>query len=422
MWGSWESIRSEAYSVHSTIVPHFDLPQTIRAGLILHSHAMTPANPETILNTSPIVGGRVELQLLTTLRCNLKCTYCSLGVGDVLGSQNKLRYDLDALSSFIQRHLSGKEIYVTFYGGEPTLNKGLIQAVMQRFPQFRYQLQTNGTLLDGLSDAMLARFSNILVSIDGGEAVTDGYRGRGIWRQVMDNLGKVRGRVGGTLTARVTWGHPDTTFEEIDALACCESIDYVYWQFVAAEMYDGDSLDRRKAVLDRLIDRFFAAPGPLYPLIPVMGIVRNKLFPNRARELYADRTQCRVSTHLLNVLPDGRIFPCPDMMYDPDMQMGEIQDNWLKPSPLQPHPSMPCEGCEAFDWCRRNCMKNLWRGYVSGDQRYRSNVVEPICSLIRYMGREIDRHAPQQWFEALPLPQRQALVAAEVYEYVEIMP
>ena len=35
----------------------------------------------------PIVGGRVELQLLTTLKCNLKCTYCSLGVGEVLGSQ-----------------------------------------------------------------------------------------------------------------------------------------------------------------------------------------------------------------------------------------------------------------------------------------------------------------------------------------------
>jgi len=28
--------------------------------------------------------GDLELQLLTTLKCNLKCTYCSLGVGEVL--------------------------------------------------------------------------------------------------------------------------------------------------------------------------------------------------------------------------------------------------------------------------------------------------------------------------------------------------
>jgi radical SAM protein with 4Fe4S-binding SPASM domain len=376
-----------------------------------------------VSDPDPIVGGRVELQLLTTLKCNLKCTYCSLGVGEVLGSQTELGYDIDQLAAFVERHLAGKEIYVTFYGGEPTLNRPMMEAVMRRFPEFRYQLQTNGTLLDDLPDWVLARLSNILVSIDGGEATTDGYRGRGIWRQVIRNLDHVHGRVGGTITARVTWGNPDTTFEELDELASSlEAIDYLYWQFVADEMYGGDSLDKRKAVLTRLIDRFFATTDTLYPLIPLMGMVRNKLLPNRAQELYGGLTQCRVSTHLINVMPDGKIFPCPDMMYVPQMQMGEVQGNWLKKSPLQPAPSMPCEGCEAFPWCRRNCMKNLWLGYVRNDERYRASVVEPICELVRFMGREIDRRDPHAWFAHLPLPVRQRLTDAEVYEYVEIMP
>jgi len=110
------------------------------------------------------------------------------------------------------------------------------------------------------------------------------------------------------------------------------------------------------------------------------------------------------------------------MMYVPEMQMGEIQGNWLRASPLQPHADMPCESCEAFSWCRRNCMKNLHLGYVKKDERYRSNVVEPICDLLRFMGREIDRHDPQAWFARLPLPLRKQLLDAEVYEYVEIMP
>lgn len=375
------------------------------------------------MNESAIVGSRAELQLLTTLKCNLKCTYCSLGVGDVLGSQTELRYDIDQLAAFVDKQLAGKEVYVTFYGGEPTLNRPMMEAVMRRFPGFRYQLQTNGTLLDDLPDWMLARFSNILVSIDGGEAITDGYRGRGIWRQVIRNLDKVHERVGGTITARVTWGNPDTTFEELDELASAlEAVDYLYWQFVADEMYGGDSIEKRKAVLAKLIDRFFASTDTLYPLIPVMGIVRNKLLPGRATELCGGLTQCRVSSHLINVMPSGEIYPCPDMMYDRSMQMGEIQGNWLKRSPLQPQPAMPCEGCEAFSWCRRNCMKNLWRGYVDNDLRYRTNVVEPICELVRYMGREIDRHDPQAWFARLSLPVRQRLVDNEVYEYVEIMP
>ena len=374
----------------------------------------------TLSAIPPIVGGRVELQLLTTLKCNLKCTYCSLGVGAVLGSQTELTYDIEQLAAFINRHLAGKEVYITFYGGEPTLNKGLMLDIMQRFPQFRYQLQTNGTLLDKLPEWALARLSNILVSIDGGEAITDAYRGSGIWSSVMRNVGSIRGQVGGTLTARVTWGNPATSFEELDGLA--ESFDYLYWQFVADEMYAGDSVARRKAVLVKLIDKFFARTDALYPLLPLMGIVRNKPLPNRAIELYAGQTQCRVSTHLLNVMPNGQIFPCPDMMYVPEMQMGEIQGNWLQSSPLQPHAAMPCADCEAFSWCRRNCIKNLHLAYVREDERYRRNVVEPICDLLRFIGREIDRHVPAAWFARLPLPLRQRLLDAEVYEYVEIMP
>lgn len=376
------------------------------------------AAPES--DSNAIVGERVELQLLTTLKCNLKCSYCSLGVGEVLGSQTELGYDIEQLAAFVERHLAGKEIYVTFYGGEPTLNRPMMEAVMRRFPAFRFQLQTNGTLLDDLPDWVLAKLSNILVSIDGGEQTTDGYRGRGIWRQVIRNVHHVRDKVGGTVTARVTWGNPDTTFEELDDLA--DAFDYLYWQFVADEMYAGDSVEKRKAVLVRLIARFFERSDKLYPVVPLMGIVRNKLLPNRGRELYAGLTQCRVSTHLINVMPNGDIYPCPDMMYAHDMKMGEIQGNWLRKSPLQPTPAMPCGSCEAYSWCRGNCMKNLHLAYVRKDERYRANVVEPICELLRFMGREIDRHDPQAWFERLTLPVRSRLIGAEIYDYVEIMP
>ncbi|MBK8526780.1 MAG: SPASM domain-containing protein [Rubrivivax sp.] len=371
----------------------------------------------------PIVGHRVELQLLTTLKCNLKCSYCSLGVGEVLGSQTHVDYDIDELAAFAQRHLAGKEVYVTFYGGEPTLNRPMMVEVMQRFPLWRYQLQTNGTLLDDLPADVLARLSNVLVSIDGGEAITDGYRGRGIYRQVLKNLRVVRPLIGGSVTARVTWGNPATGFDELDALVADDSpFDYLYWQFVADEAYADDSLARRKAVLVQLVERFFARTDSLYPLIPLMGIVRNKLMPGRAQELYGGRTQCRVSSHLINVMPNGQIYPCPDMMYVPAMQMGDVKANWLRPSPLQHSDSMPCGSCEAMSWCRGNCMKNLYLGYVKNDLRYRRNVVDPICELLRFLGREIDRHDPKAWFAALPLPLRRQITDCEVYEYVEVMP
>lgn len=376
--------------------------------------------PSTRTQTPAIIGQRVELQLLTTLRCNLKCTYCSIAEGEVLGSQGNVSYDLDTLDAFIQKHLAGLDTYVTFYGGEPTLNRPFMEAVMARHPQFRFQLQTNGTLLDDLPDTVLSRLSNILVSIDGGEKTTDGYRGRGIYRQVLKNLDKVRGRVGGSLTARMTWSNDDICFEEIDELT--KTFDYVYFQFVAGEAYTPEGMEKRKAVLKQLIDRFFASTDTLYPIIPLMGTVRNKVMPGRAQELYDGKTQCRVSTHILNIMPDGKIYPCPDMMHLPEMLQGDIQANWLKPSPLQPTADMPCGTCEAHSWCRGNCMKNLYLAYVKNDEKYRRLVTDPICELVRFMGQEIDRHQPLDWFSRLPLPLRRQITDCEVYDYVEIMP
>jgi uncharacterized protein len=370
--------------------------------------------------TPAILGERVELQLLTTLRCNLKCSYCSLGVGDVLGSQRNVTYSLDALDAFIATHLSGHEIYVTFYGGEPTLNLDLVTAVMQRHPEFRFQLQTNGTLLDRLPHWMLAKLSNILVSIDGGEHVTDGYRGHGIYRGVLNNVRAIRARVGGTLTARVTWSSADTSFEELDQLA--QDFDYVYFQFVAQDgAYAPEAVAKKREVIARLVREFFSAAA-LYPFIPIMGTVRNKVLPSRATELYSGHTQCRASTHILNIMPDGKIYPCPDLMYLPEMLQGDVVGNWLKRSPLQPDPAMPCAACAAFAYCRGNCMKNLHLAYVKGDSAYRTNVVEPICDLVRYLGEEVDRHDPHAWFARAPLAVRDQLSSCPVYEYVEVMP
>ena len=380
-----------------------------------------PVTESTSSRARAIPGHRVELQLLTTLKCNLKCTYCSLGVGEVLGSQQHVDYSLEQLATFVDTQLKDYETYVTFYGGEPTLNRPYMEAVIARFPNFRYQLQTNGTLLDGLPEAVLARMSNFLISIDGGEHTTDGYRGRGIYRQVMKNLAAIRPKTSGTLTARMTWSHPEISFEEIDHLT--EAFDYLYFQFVADRgAYPLEAMARRKDILARLIARFFQHSDQLYPIIPIMGMVRNKVMPSKAQELYQGKTQCRASTHILNVMPDGRIFPCPDLLYLPEMQQGSIVDNWLRASPLQPDPAMPCSACKAYSFCRGNCMKNLYLAYVKKDEDYRREVVEPICELVRFMGEEIDRHNPHEWFARASLPVRKLITDCEVYEYVEIMP
>ncbi len=118
----------------------------------MHAQPVSFVRPRSSVQSGlpAIIGHRVELQLLTTLQCNLKCSYCSISEGDVLGSQGKVEYDIETLHRFVETHLAAKDVYVTFYGGEPTLNRAFMETVMWRYPHFRFQLQTNGTLLDDL--------------------------------------------------------------------------------------------------------------------------------------------------------------------------------------------------------------------------------------------------------------------------------
>lgn len=367
-----------------------------------------------------ITGRKVELQLFTTLRCNLRCTYCSEAVGEVRGSSGHVTYSMEALDRFIRTHLEGLEVYVTFYGGEPTLNVPFMAAVMERYPHFRYQLQTNGTLLHRLPDDVCAALANVLVSVDGGRDTTDGYRGRGVYNRVMRNLAAMRSRIGGSLTARVTWGNADTTIEEFEGLLA--HFDYLYFQFAhRAGTYASADLEKKKRVLSAMVERFFASSA-LYPVIPLMGITRNKAHPHLAASETAGMSHCRVSTNILNVLPDGAIYPCPDMVWEPGMRQGDVVANRLARSPLQPHPAMPCERCEALGWCRRNCMKNLHLAYVQGDAAWRRDVVEPICELVKFLGREIDAHEPARWLAYAEPVVRHEVTDCPVYEYVEVMP
>lgn len=373
-------------------------------------------------NAGPAIEGSVvELQLFTTLKCNLKCTYCSEAVGDVVNSQAHVSYSPEVLDRFIATHIGEREVYVTFYGGEPVLNRDYMIDVMRRHPRFRFQLQTNGTLIDNLPADLLGRLDNILISVDGDEEVTDRFRGRGVYKQVLKNVARVRDRVQGAITARVTWSSAETDFEHLDALL--QTFDYVYWQFMQAEGgYDAESVARKKEVIRQLIARFFTSSETLYPFIPIMGMVRNKVRPDIVRARHGDKSQCRVSSHIINVLPDGRIFPCPDLTYLPEMQQGDLHGNWLRASPLQPHPAMPCQDCVAFGFCRYNCMKNMYLAYVQNDVAYRKNVVEPICELIRFMGEEIDRYDPQAWYARASADVREEIEHCKIYDYVEIMP
>ncbi len=122
-----------------------------------------------------------------TNRCNLNCKYC--GYGD-LYSNYDVREDVDmslekgkkVLDFFIARwklrppRSYKREMYVSFYGGEPLLNmpfiKEMVAYVEANFPKeinFCFSLTTNAVLLQKNMDYLVEKKFHALISLDGDE-------------------------------------------------------------------------------------------------------------------------------------------------------------------------------------------------------------------------------------------------------------
>ena len=182
------------------------------------------------------------------------------------------------------------------------------------------------------------------------------------------------------MTARVTWGNPTPALKNWTACWPTTPFDYLYWQFVADEMYAGDSLDKRKAVLVQLLDKFFAHTDHLYPLSRSWAWCATSSFPTGAavvcRRHAVPRVHPPAERHA-----QRRDLPLPGHDVRAPHEDGRRQDQLAQEkSPLQQTANMPCQSCEAYDWCRGNCMKNMYLGCEKNDLRYRTMWSSPFAN------------------------------------------
>lgn len=124
-----------------------------------------------------------------TMRCNLKCLGCYAG---------QYPKEADPLSlEVLDRIVSeGKEMGVYLYtisGGEPFLREDLLD-LYDKHRDCVFQIYTNGTRIDDRVVARLQECGNAApaISLEGGEAETDARRGRGVYRQIMDTMDRLR--------------------------------------------------------------------------------------------------------------------------------------------------------------------------------------------------------------------------------------
>lgn len=141
----------------------------------------------------------IGFTILPTLGCNFRCSYCFENKNQVLHSKKMSQEVQDVLvDKILQFYQKGYKISLMWFGGEPLMEKAIIDYVSTRLNSMKVEYNaamiTNGYLLTPEIVNKLAewKIKNIQVTLDGDEYTHNQRRvlvnGGGTYRTIMDNL------------------------------------------------------------------------------------------------------------------------------------------------------------------------------------------------------------------------------------------
>ena len=342
--------------------------------------------------------------LTLTTECNLRCRYCYGKLCDDFGAPlgpfdidydlpSETTYSLHSLKRFCEKD---PDLAIIFYGGEPLLRINRIREIMDTIDAKRYMIQTNGLYLNKLGNQYLDRLHTILVSIDGDEALTDYYRGRHVYRRVIDNVKRLHAQgFAGEVIARMTVMKETDINEQVWYLLFNEDYAFssVHWQLDALfwkNDYDKDQftqwsrgqyLPQIRTLVKKWVD-YMEDQGVVLRIYPLMGVTQALL----TRE--PSKLRCGAGWSVYNIQTDGNISPCPVMAGMKDFYVGNLWAN--SPMSLQViHPSAPCTRCAIRDLCGGRCLyaniTKLW-----GDEGF-----SLVCERVRDLVTTLKAHLPR---------------------------
>jgi putative peptide-modifying radical SAM enzyme len=306
----------------------------------------------------------------------------------------KINYDVDLLDAFCRQD---PDCVLTFYGGEPLLCAEEIRLIMDNVKAKHFMIQTNGLLLDRLEPEYVNRFHTMLVSIDGDEALTDFYRGKGTFRKLVGNL-KIIKRNGfrGELIARMTVMEQTDIYEQVRWLLDNGEFPFssVHWQLNAG-FWKSDFARRNfeewseasyNPGIQRLV-RFWVdcmeERSIVLRLYPILGVAHSLLQGENASLL-----RCGGGWINYAIQTNGYIIPCPTMWGMKKYYLGHISDA----NPLELRKVFvgePCTSCQVFGICGGRCL------YANITRRWNVEAYGLVCNTVRNLMCAVEEELPR---------------------------
>jgi uncharacterized protein len=342
--------------------------------------------------------------VILTNECDLQCRYCHGKMLEDMGCDfqdfeidytvpNRISYEIELLRKFCQKD---PQSVLIFYGGEPLLNPAKMKQIMDTVEARHFILQTNGLHLNTFEPEHLNKLLSIFVSIDGDEELTDYYRGRRVYRKVIENIKLAKkNRFEGEIIARMTvteetdiyhhiiWllHNPDYTFSSIHW-----QLDAGFWQNDFANRPFAKWIEEDYNPGIRKLAKFWVDhmenEGEVLRLYPFLGVMQSLL--------KAERSLLRCGSGWINytIQTDGYIVPCPIMSGMKDYYLGHIENS--HPLLLQKvYVGHPCSQCEILHECGGRCL------YANITKRWDEDAYAVTCGTVKNLTKALQAVLPR---------------------------
>jgi len=332
------------------------------------------------------------------------CDYCFAGAGQFGGPTRLMSMDISkAAVDFLFHHAGPSEhVSLSFFGGEPLLNFGVLAATTDYVDnkaeelgkQVSYSITTNATLVNKkVRDFLVAHPKiSLLLSVDGGQEIHNRHRkfknGRGSFGAVSRGIAALvrDDRIdNGRLSLRGTFtGENPSLLEAVRGMVSCGLTELSLEPAVAI----GAPLDITEAQIDVIKRRYddlahdyiektkAEQAYAFFHFQVAMGLIR------LADPLWRP---CGAGAGYLAVAADGKLYPCHRFVGDPRWLMGNVTEGVTERdiselfSQLHVNRKAKCRDCWAKYHCGGGCHRHAFES--NGDILVPYDVE---CELLKY--------------------------------------
>ena len=343
-----------------------------------------------------------------TERCNLNCDYCYIPEdmrqnGEHMSEASLLK-TLVVLKDYFKGTMpEGSLPQIVFHGSEPMLNREAVFNAIDKYQDdFRFGVQTNGTMLDESAiEFLTSRKIGIGLSLDGHIAeVADKARrnwsGQGTFSKVVDVMDRLKGYSSYNVICTVTRENMASLVDIVDFFHAHEvpvcMLNPVRCTLPGAREIRPDDADIAKhymAALDRTYE-LYQETGRQLVVANFANVLIGIVAPT-ARRLMCDISPCGGGRCFFALSAGGDMFPCSEFIGLPEFNGGNIftddidgvlaTEAFTKVTERKIEDIEPCKRCAVRHFCGAPCPAEAYEMNGSMDR------VGAFCELYEEQAR-----------------------------------